>query len=97
MNVAGISHEILRIARFRRMSMTNMPKAYDHYSKANHKTNASLDIFRSNMRLKLPFLDYAISHLLDHAEQGQKHNISQQTFLKSQIDANGLWLSPHRL
>jgi hypothetical protein len=96
-NVAGISHEILRIACFRRVSMADMPKEYEHYYEASHKTNASLDQFKSGMHLKLPFLDYAISHLFDHAEQAQKHDISQQAFLKSQIDANGLWSSPQRL
>ncbi|KAL6249525.1 hypothetical protein RBB50_003378 [Rhinocladiella similis] len=97
MNTAGISHEILRVACFRRMSMTAVPKEYEHYSKAGHKTNTSLDIFKSSMRLKLPFLDYAISYLLDHAEQAQKYGISQQAFLKSQIDAMGLWMDPHKL
>jgi ankyrin repeat protein len=96
-NVAGISHEILRIACFRCISMNDMPKEYEHYCEASHKTNASLDIFRSEMRLKLPFLDYAISYLFDHVEQAQKHGISQLAFLKNQIDANGLWLDLHRL
>ena len=96
-NVAGISHEILRIACFRRMLMTDMPKEYEPYVEASHKTNALWAVFRSDMRLKLPFLDYAISYLLDHAEQAQKHNIPQQAFLRSQIDAKGLWMAPHRL
>ncbi|KIW28440.1 uncharacterized protein PV07_08106 [Cladophialophora immunda] len=95
-NVAGISHQVLRIACLRCISMNDMPKEYEHYCEASHKTNASLDIFRSAMREKLPFLDYAIAHLLEHAEQAQKNDVSQQDFLKSQIDANGLWVDSHR-
>ncbi|KAF7513388.1 hypothetical protein GJ744_009809 [Endocarpon pusillum] len=97
-NIAGISHEILRIACLRCMSLMNdMPKEYEHYCQASHKNNASLERFRSDMRLKLPFLDYAILHLFDHADQAQRHGISQLAFLKNQIDANGLWLDSHRL
>ena len=96
-NVAGISYEILRIACFCCILMNDMPKEYEHYCEASHKINAFLDIFRSEMRLKLPFLDYTISYLFDHAKQAQKHGISQLAFLKNQIDANGLWLDLHRL
>lgn len=96
-NLVGISHEILRVACLRCISTNDIPAEYEHYCKASHKNNASRGTFRSNMRLKLPFLDYAISHLFDHAEQAQKHEISQQTFLENQIDENGLWLDSYRL
>ncbi|KAJ9493407.1 hypothetical protein H2202_011117 [Exophiala xenobiotica] len=95
-NVAGISHQVLRIACLRCISMNDMPKDYERYCEASHKTNASLGIFRADMRVKLPFLDYAIAYLLEHAQQAQKNNISQRDFLESQIDANGLWLDPYR-
>ncbi|KIW16424.1 hypothetical protein PV08_06476 [Exophiala spinifera] len=96
-NVEGTSHQVLRIACHRRISTTDIPKEFEHYCEASHRTNASLDIFKSTMRLKWPFLDYAIAYLLEHAEQAQKRDISQQDFLKSQIGANGLWLDHYRL
>ena len=96
-NVLGISHQVLRIACFRCVSTNVIPEEYERYCGSGHKTNASLDVFRSTMQKALPFLDYAIEYLLKHAEQAQKNNISQQNFLKSQIDANGLWLDQHRL
>lgn len=77
LNLAGISHEILRIACLRCILTNNLTREYEHYCNASHKSNALLETFRSGMRLKLPFLDYAIVHLLDHAEQVQKHDVSQ--------------------
>lgn len=96
-NLAGISHEILRIACLRCISTNDIPTEYKIYITAAHKNNASLEMFRSDMRLKLPFLDYAISHLFDHAEQAQQYDISQQAFLTGQVDAKGLWPGSHRL
>ena len=68
MNVTNINHEILRITCFRCISMNDLSKEYEHYYKASHKINVFLDIFRSEMCLKLSFLDYTILYLFDHAE-----------------------------
>ena len=97
MNFIGISHEILRVACLRCISTHEIPTEYEHYCEATHKNNTSWETFRFGMRLKLPFLDYAILHLFDHAEQAQQHGISQQAFLETQIDENGRWLDSHRL
>ena len=96
-NIAGISHEILRIACLRCISMNDVPEEYEQYCEAGHQNNASWEIFRSNMRQRRPFLDYAIFQIFNHAEEAQKHGISQQHFLKNQIDANGFWLDTYRL
>ena len=68
-NVTSISHRILWVAYLQCISINDMPKEYEHYCKASRKTNAHLNIFRSKMHLKLPFLDYAILYLFDHTKQ----------------------------
>ncbi|KAJ9661292.1 hypothetical protein H2198_002035 [Neophaeococcomyces mojaviensis] len=94
-NLVGISHEILRIACFRCISAHNASEEYQHYCDASHKNN-TWKTFRSSMRLKLPFLDYAILHLFDHAEGAQKHDIPQQAFLAAQMDEHGYWKDSYR-
>jgi len=96
-NLVGISHEILRIACYRCISTNSIPQEYRHYCNNSHRTKSLLEVFRSDLRLKLPFLDYAISYLFSHAEQAEEHDISQQTFLKTQTNEDGVWLDPYRL
>lgn len=74
-SLIGISHENLRIACFCAVSTTDIPQEYRQYLEDTHKTNSALDDFKRDMRIKLPFLDYASSCLLHHMEQAQTHNI----------------------
>jgi hypothetical protein len=72
--------------------MNKIPQHYDLYTTAEHESGGYFRTFKSEMRSKLPFLDYAVWFLLDHAEEAQKHGFSQQGLLERQQDDNGVIL-----
>jgi ankyrin repeat protein len=96
-SIHGISHNVLRTACDRCVSMNEIPKEYKVYATIQHESVKSLEMFKSEMRLRLPFLDYAVSFLFDHAEEAQKHCVPQRDFLKRQIDREGRFAGKCRL
>lgn len=95
-NLIGTSHEILHVACCRAVSTAAIPQEYQQYIGAAHNNNTALENFKRDMRMKLPFLDYAISYLLYHMEQAQMHKIPQESSLEAQIDEQGYWKDQFR-
>ena len=95
-NLAGLSHEILKISCARYIARSEIPSDLVRYVSEGHTDPASFSRLREILRTQLPFIDYAASHLFAHAEQAQNRGISQETFLDNNAIVNGVWNSQER-
>jgi len=96
-NLRGISHEVLKIGCLRYISASEVPKDLERYFMQGHKDNSSYMCLKNNLRKQMPFIDYAASYVYSHAEYAQRHGVSQETFLRSKINADGRWRGLDRL
>lgn len=97
-SLEGLSHETLKTSCLRYISTSKIPDDLMSYAtpRANNGRYSYLRL-KDKIRKEMPFIEYAASYVFNHAEHAQRHDISQETFLRSQIDADGIWQGQNRL
>ena len=70
---AGVSHERLKVCCYN----------YMKFSKTRHSALAASMSCPKALDLNLPFLEYAMSHLLNHANLAEKHGFTQESFIEN--------------
>lgn len=96
-NLQGVSHEVLKIGCLRYLSASEIPKDVERYFTEDDKVDSSYPRLNDKLRKQMPFIDYAASHVYSHAENAQTHKMTQETFLRSRIGADGKWQGRDRL
>lgn len=96
-SLKGLSHETLKIGCARYISEKQiLPDLKQYITKAHHSGHSHSSL-KDRLRDEMPFIDYAANFVFYHAEQAQKHAVSQEVFLREQIDDDGKWIAKERL
>ena len=96
-NLQGVSHEVLKTGCLRYLSARAIPEDVERYFTEGHKDNTSYLGLKDELRKQMPFIDYAAFHVYSHAENAQSREITQETFLRARIGADGKWQGRDRL
>ncbi|KAI9697547.1 MAG: hypothetical protein M1820_007746 [Bogoriella megaspora] len=93
----GSTHDRLKDCCYKYMTVDLSPHANiaAPFSTASKKKmagsrNAEAAVFRDQMRDKFPFLDYAVQHVLHHADIAESGGITQKNFVKN--FATDVWI-----